>query len=35
MAGRTLQGTVTSNSMNKTVVVTVGRRKNTQNMGST
>ena len=26
MAGRTLQGTVTSNSMNKTVVVTVGRR---------
>ena len=26
MAGRTLQGTVTSNSMNKTIVVTVGRR---------
>ena len=26
MAGRMLQGTVTSNSMNKTVVVTVGRR---------
>ena len=26
MAGRTLQGKVTSNSMNKTIVVTVGRR---------
>ena len=34
MAAKTLQGVVTSQKMNKTITVVVGRRKNIQNMGN-